>query len=306
MKRALFSSLTLGLCAALAAEPGRAEPSRPGAVATVTADTTTETVSRCVAAHESARLARVREQWLEAREAMSLCADDGCPLAIRSDCRAWLDELARLMPTLLIVVERDDDRTQSLDLELDGRPLTLPEPLGPIELLPGTHRLRASLKPFAPIEREIVLEKGAKNQVVRLRFVREKSPAESTPATAAARPPLAAAPPRSSRPVPPLAYWFGGGALLALGTSGVLLGSALSSLDSARETCAPGCNASVRDSIDARLLAADIVGSAGIALAGFALVTFINRPTVVEPGPDLRAGFGLSDDGAGFALSGRF
>jgi hypothetical protein len=303
MMRAVLPSCLFALCAVFRAAPCQAEPSAttPSAAA-VTTDTSTEAVERCVADHESARLSRVREDWLQARSAMTRCSNDGCPLALRSDCRAWLEELTRLLPTLLIVVERDDDRSQPLGLELDGEPLSLPEPLGPIEVLPGNHRLRATLPPHAPIEQEIVLEKGAKNQVVRVRFVREPERAVLPPA--APVPPSLTAP--SSRPVPALSYWLGGGALLAFGTSGVLLGSALSARSSARETCAPNCSTKTRDSIDARLLAADVVGAAGVALAGAALFTFITRPVVVESRATLQASFGLSSESAELLLAGRF
>lgn len=303
MMRALVPACLFALCAVLGAAPCQGEPTAatPSAAA-VTTDTSTAAVERCVADHESARLARVREDWLEARNAMTRCSNDACPLALRSDCRAWLDELTGLLPSLLIVIERDDDRSQPLQLELDGQPLSLPEPLGPIELLPGRHRLRATLSPHAPIEQEIVLEKGAKNQVVRVRFVREPEPARALPAAPAAPTPVA----RSSRPVPALSYWLGGGALLAFGTSGVLLGSALSSRSSARETCAPNCSTSTRDSIDARLLAADVVGAAGIALTGAALFAFLTRPVVVESRAGLQPRFGLSRGSTELSLAGRF
>lgn len=302
MTRAVVPACWFALCAVLGAAPCHAEPSAATrSAAAGTTDTTTAAVERCVAEHESARLARVREDWLEAREAMTRCSDDACPLALRSDCRAWLDELTSLLPTLLIVIERDDDRTQPLELELDGQPLRLPEPLGPIELLPGRHRLRATLARHAPIEQEIVLEKGAKNQVVRVRFARTPERALAPPAA-----PVPAAPKaRSSRPVPALSYWLGGGALLAFGTSGVLLGSALSSRSSARETCAPNCSTSTRDSIDGRLLAADVAGAAGLALTGAALFAFITRPVVVEARA-LQPRLALSRGSAELSLAGRF
>lgn len=305
MTRAVVSAFTCALCCSVfgAADClAEANGATGNSAAATTTDTSTAAVGRCVADHERARLQRVREQWLEARGSMTRCSDDGCPLAIRSDCSAWLDELTRLLPTVLIVVERDDDRTQPLELELDGQRLVLPEPLGPIELLPGSHRLRATLSPFAPIEREIVLEKGVKNQVIRVRFALQQPRAVAV-ASPPTRPPDS---PRRSRPIPPLAYWFGGGALLAFGTSGVLLGSALSSLSSARGKCAPGCAPSERDSVDARLLAADVVGSAGVVLSGLALATILNRPTVVQPRSTPDAKLSISNDRAELALSGRF
>jgi hypothetical protein len=317
MTRAALPAFAFALAAALVVSVGHGEPNARSAAAekssTPTASTTQETssaeVARCVGDHESARLQRVREQWLAARDAMTRCSAESCPLSIRTDCRAWLEELSRLLPTVLIVIERDDDRSEPVELELDGQPLKLPEPLGPIELLPGSHRLRARLAAHAPLERDLVLEVGAKNQVVRMRFTtptETRAPQTEGPST---RQTTHAPPPHASRPTPTISYWLGGGALVALATSGALLGSALVSLDNARETCAPGCSSSVRDSIDARLLAADVSGGVGLLLAGLALYSYFERPQVLSPsgaGPRLAPRLTGSGKGAGFALSGHF
>jgi hypothetical protein len=318
MTRTSLPAFGLALAATLVVSVGHGEPNARREVpekqsstpaASATPGTSSAEVARCVADHESARLQRVREQWLPARDAMTRCSAESCPLSIRTDCRAWLEELSRLLPTVLIVIERDDNRSEPVELELDGQLLKLPEPLGPIELLPGSHRLSARLAAHAPIERDLVLEVGAKNQVVRLRFT--TPPVAHAPKTesSSVRRTIAAPTPRMSRPTPAISYWLGGGALVALATSGALLGSALVSLDSARETCAPGCSSSVRDSIDARLLAADVSGGVGLLLAGLALYSYFERPQVLSPSgaaPRLAPRLTGSGKGAEIALSGHF
>jgi hypothetical protein len=215
----------------------------------------------------------LEEKWLEAREGMLRCQQAACPLAIRSDCTAWLEEVARILPTLLIVVERDDDGKAPVELELDGKKLELPNPPAPIEVLPGTHLVRVSLAPHPTVERVVVLGKGEKNHLVRVRFVRERPP----PAPAPIAP---AKPPERTRPIPVATYALAGGAVAAFATSGIFLASALSSRDEALDSCAPECPTEDRESIDARLLAADIFGAAGLVLGGFAVYTFVTRPTV--------------------------
>ncbi|MFZ5895405.1 MAG: hypothetical protein ACOY0T_30395 [Myxococcota bacterium] len=246
------------------------------------AGTSTSTVERCVNLHEQARIQRVQEQWQLARESMTACAAETCPLALRVDCQDWLEELARVLPSLLIVIERDDGDTSPVRLELDGREITLPEPLGPIELLPGTHRLRASMLGRTPIELEVSLQKGEKNRVVHLRFARPApvSVPPSEPVKTSAPSPH---PSRPRRPIPTETYLLSGGALAAFTTSGILLGSALSSLSAARDSCAPVCEGSMRESIDRRLLAADLFGGLGFALTGAALYTFLTRPSETKP-----------------------
>lgn len=310
--RTALPAFGFALAVALLVSAGHSEPSahseapeKPSATPAVptTPEASSAEVARCVADHENARLQRVREQWLAARDAMTRCSAETCPLSIRTDCRAWLEELSRLLPTVLIVIERDDDRTEPVELELDGQPLTLPEPLGPIELLPGSHRLRARLTAHAPIERDIVLGIGVKNQVVRVRFT---APTQRAPKAASPPPRPTSLTPRTSRPIPTISYWFGGGALVALATSGALLGSALVSLDNARETCAPGCSSSVRDSIDARLLAADVSGGVGLVLAGLSLYSYVDRPSVLLPSAGLAPRLAWSARGAELALGGHF
>ena len=231
----------------------------------------TAEVERCVQAHDSGRVLMLEEKWLEAREALERCQDAGCPLAVRSDCSAWIEDVTRALPPLLLVVERDDDGTAKLGLTIDGRPIELPNPPVPIEVLPGKHVVRVELAPYPPVERVVELARGEKNHVVRVRFVRE--PAPITPPPPAPKPP-------PERPVPTLTYVLAGGAVAAFATSGILLASALTSKDEVSDRCAPICSDEERQSIDSRLLAADIVGAAGIVLGGFAAYTFFTRPTV--------------------------
>jgi hypothetical protein len=256
------------------AASGIAKPCFAGDPTPEMPDTSTAEVQRCVEAHDNARVLMLEEKWLEAREGMNRCQDAVCPLAIRSDCAAWLEEVARILPTLLVVVERDDDGKAPVELELDGRRLELPNPPRPIEVLPGTHLLRVNLVPYPQVERVVVLNKGDKNHVVRVQFTHERQP---LPVVAPSQPAPKAAP---SRPIPVTTYALAGGALAAFATSGIFLASALTSRNDALDRCAPVCEDSVKNSIDARLLAADIFGAAGIVLGGFAVYTFVTRPTV--------------------------
>jgi hypothetical protein len=232
-------------------------------------------VAECVAAHDRAGLLRHEDQWVEARAAMQRCADDACPIAIRSDCRAWLDELGAALPTLLVDIERDDDGRRPVRLELDGKSFELSGKPAPLEVLPGQHRLRFTLEGYPPVEVDVTLAKGEKNHVVRARFLRPKIVAPP-PA------PVAVPAPRPTRPVPLSTYLYGGGSILAFATSAVLLGAALDSRANAREACAPGCPKARRDSIDRRLLISDVVGFAGLGLGGLAVYTYVRRPWVTE------------------------
>jgi hypothetical protein len=269
-RRTLGWFLAVALSSAFTA-PARAQPAEHEPVSA-------EAVASCAARHDEARLLRLNEQWLDARAAMIRCADASCPIAIGSDCSAWLEELAAVLPTLLVVIERDDAGTQPIRLEIDGKLREAPVDTGPLEMLPGKHRLRFTLETYPPVEHTLELEKGQKNRVVRVRFVREPLPAKG---------PAPAPPPREPerrRPIPPATYLAAAGAVAALASSGILLASALSSRQAARENCAPECRDGERQAIDQRLLAADIVGAAGLVLGGVAVYTYVTRPVVPDSG----------------------
>ena len=286
MNRRSTSTLTLiltTLFSSVCFAQGASEPSK---------ETSRAEVEQCVAEHDRARQLRLGEQWQDARLAMVNCTDERCPLAIAADCRSWLDELARLMPTLIVVVEGDDlgaPQAPPLHVELDGATLELKDPPRPIESLPGAHRLRFHLPGAEPVEIAFSLEKGEKNHLVRLRL----------PAPKASGAPAPAASPIPRRPVPASTYWLSAAALVAFASSTAFLVSGLNEHDDAREICAPTCDHDIRKSIQTRLLLADISAGAGLVLGGLAVYTYLQRPIVKtearSSGPALNLhGHGLS------------
>jgi hypothetical protein len=287
------SSVLAFLLAVGAAAP----PSLASEEAAPLPDTSTAEVQHCVEAHDTARVLMLEEKWFEAREKMKRCQDPACPLAVRSDCGVWLDELARILPTLLIVVERDDDGRAHVELEIDGRAVELPNPPQPIEVLPGTHLVRVRLDPHPPVERVVVLGKGEKNHVVRIRFAEQPPP---PPTATTAQPAL-----ERTRPISPLTYALAGGAVAAFATSGILLASALTSRNEALDRCAPVCSPEERESVDARLFAADVVGTVGIVLGGFAVYTFVTRP-IVEQHTAITPRLDVSASSSKLSIEGRF
>jgi len=255
-------------------------------------ETSRTEVEQCVAKHDSARQLRLDEQWQGARASMLSCADERCPLAIAADCRAWLDELARLMPTLIVVVEGEElaTRQPALRLELDGASLELKDPPSPIELLPGTHRLRFEVPGKPPVEIRFSLEKGEKNHIERVRFA---------PASAG-QPPAMVASRIATRPVPASTYWLAAGSVAAFATATAFLVAGLNEHADAKAICAPTCDHSIRSSIQARLILADLAGVAGLVLGGLAVHTYLRRPVVlVAPRP---AGPSVSANSEGVSL----
>jgi len=285
MTRRIASALTVSLLAFLVhgAHAQSAEEASQ--------ETSTANIEQCVSDHDAARQLRVQEQWLAARAAMAGCAEERCPLAIASDCRAWLDELARTLPTLLIVVERPDPKAgaETLRVELDGAPLSLPEVPAPLELLPGAHRLRFQLGVRPAVERSFVLQKGEKNHVEQVRF--------AVPAPPPALPALGPRP-IPERPVPPTTYWLSAGALAAFAGSTALLVVGVREYRDAQARCAPTCGSGTRSSIESKLVLADVAGGVGVALAGLAVYSYLRRPVVYRAAPTSGPTFAATSDGA--------
>jgi len=257
-------------------------------------ETSRAEVEQCVAQHDSARQLRLSEEWQGARAAMVSCADERCPLAIAADCRAWLDELAKLMPTLIVVVEAEDLAAphSALRVELDGASVELSDPPTPIELLPGAHLLRVGLPGEQSVTLRFSLGKGEKNHIERVRFVQPY------------RAPRASGVP--TRPVPASTYFLSAAAVAMFATSTAFLVSGLNEHADAREICAPTCDHSIGTSIQARLLVADITGGAGLVLGGLAVYTYLRRPVVLTEAPP--SGPAVTANGQGISLSwrGRF
>lgn len=248
-------------------------------------------VKECVRIHEHARLLWNDQRWLEARNEMAGCVEEHCPAAIRSECRFWRDEITRTLPSVLLVIERDEPKKghESAVAELDGKVLGRVEPFARLDVDPGTHRVRVLLPGYDPIERSLDARPGKKNIVMLVSFKSER-PAPMIPL-------------RITRPVPAVTYWSAGGALLALGISQALLWSALAARkDAAR--CKPACGADVVDGIKTKAILADVAGVTGFVLAGLSLTTFIQRPEVAVPATALK--FRATQTSAALELEGAF
>jgi len=260
--------------------------------AEATPEASIERVQTCATDHDRARQMLLAERWIDARAAMRACAADPCPLAISSDCQAWLDDLNRMLPTALILIERSPGAPTPKIVELDGAPLTLSDPPTPLELLPGVHHLRITLDTGAPLARDFALKKAEKNHIERVNV--------PAPEPAVKR---SAHPKELHRPVPTVTYLLAGGAVAAFAGSTAWLVSGLHERSDARATCAPVCDPEVRTSIDTRLLFSDLSAGAGVALGALALYSFLQRPTVAR---DIEPALDAGASRVSFSLRGRF
>lgn len=272
----------------------------------------TESLELCVAEHERGRLHKAELRLFEARRSLTRCAAPDCPVAIRADCDAWLVEVEALVPSVLIVVEGATAPLEGLRVQMDGVELThdLHEAL-PVAI--GRHNFRFELPPYAPVEQEIELAPGEKNRILRVRF--EPPAPLPEPAPSPARPPLRLdvppSPPTLARPIPPISYALGAGALAFAATAGTLAATALVDHHRAEDQCAPRCSRHVSDSIRQRLLFADVAGGVAAVLGALTLYTYLERPTIsVAPversAPTPSVGITLTPGATNLSIRGRF
>jgi hypothetical protein len=270
----------------------------------------TEALSLCVQEHESGRLYKTELRFFEARRALTRCASLDCPLAVRADCQNWLAEVEALVPTVVVVLEGEPPGRTLVRMTIDG--LATEQNLGgPIELAPGEHRLRFELPPYAPVEQLVELSPGEKNRVVRVRFADSpRVPAASLQSSA--RPPadvgqIPGGPALAqTRPIPTVTYVLGASAAVSAAAAGILLVSALIDQDRAKERCAPFCAPELLDSIDRRLLFADLAGAGALLLGGLTTYSYLTRPTETKVVGQRRVSLQLRATGASVTLGGEF
>src|SRR5262245_28255908 len=165
----------------------------------------------CVASHAASQRLRQQSKLREARRELALCARASCPPAVVADCEPWLDEVTRLLPT--IVVTFRDSRGEALGVSrvlVDGEVVADPDEGRPIEIDPGRHELRCEAPGGHAATVLVDIRAGEKARAIRVDLDVGKSPAPK-PA------PKEEPPQHTGRGVPMWAAILGGVGLVALG-----------------------------------------------------------------------------------------
>jgi hypothetical protein len=148
---------------ALLASPCRADDPSPGS-------------SACLASFEAAQTHRKEGQLLAAEKELLICGQATCPTVVRSKCIEWRDEVAEIVPSIVVTVTdaagRDTSAAEVLvngELvrdRLDGRP---------IRLDPGSHELRVRHGSEPDHVQQLVLAEGQRNREVAVSFAEAKA-----------------------------------------------------------------------------------------------------------------------------------
>ena len=233
-------------------------------------------LAQCASAYEDAQLLRQRGKLLAARERAAVCARDQCPDVARHDCARWGEELAREVPSVVVVVRDEADHDVVADhVFVDGALHTEIGTGRSFELDPGAHVFRLERPGVAPIEKSYTLYLGERDRVLRI-TVPGGLPAPARPAaataTTASSPAKVAVPPPSPPSYVPAAV-IAGVSVVAFGVSAYLGWTGRQQLSDLRTSCAPICTDAEVDPVKTRLTLSDV--SLGVGIVGAALATYL-------------------------------
>lgn len=121
----------------------------------------------CLEASSQAQVLRDAHKLVETRAKLRICSHQECPTVVQQDCAAWLEEVERSLPTVVLSATDGAGRplvnvTVSVDgkvvqNQLDGLAMTLD---------PGPHRLRLEAVTGAFYDRRIVVAESEKKRLI--------------------------------------------------------------------------------------------------------------------------------------------
>jgi hypothetical protein len=235
-------------------------------------------VKACLDATEQGQKLRDGGAYLRARQRFIVCAGEQCPGEVRKTCVTWLEDLDKLVPTVVFAATAQGHDVTDVRVSVDGNVVAERIDGKPVPLDPGEHRFRFERPGEPAVEQPLVLRAGEKERVVSARFGPEPlpSPGAATPSATA---------PAPERPA------LGRDAFYALGALAIASFAAGVALDTSGYVFVQQCNgdatcsgAHERAEVEWRFVTGDILLAAGVA-AG--VTAWLLRP--IES-PSSRAG----------------
>jgi len=118
----------------------------------------------CFDAATEGQSLRDAHRLVEARERFRFCAQDECPVSMKGDCAAWLAEVEKSLPSVVVSVRSETgiDLTDIVVL-IDGRPVIAMLDGKSMPIDPGPHTFRFVRAGGTWIERQVVAVEGEKD-----------------------------------------------------------------------------------------------------------------------------------------------
>ena len=217
-------------------------------------------VDRCVAASEKGQKDRRAGSLMDARASFLQCASEKCPSVVKTACTEWLEQATAALPSVVIAVT-GPDRNDVVDarVAIDGKAVALGRA---VALDPGAHSISVEADGFAPATQSIVAREAEHHRVVSFSLSRTSVPPPPPPSP-------------DGKGIRPITWITGGLAVAALGSfAGFGLRGHFLAAD-LRDTCAPTCAESDRDTAHTSYVIADISLIAAVVLAGISVATYV-------------------------------
>lgn len=216
----------------------------------------------CLSSYEQTQRLRKAGKLIEAQEQALVCMSESCPASLRAECITWLDEIRRLVPSVVISAKGEDGcGLADARVFVDGSPRANSIDGRPIALNPGEHLFRVEVSGARPIEQRVVLAQGDHDHRVDL---------GSAPTGASCSPKAAPSPEGPTKAsISPLTYAVAG---VGLATLVVGAGFEISGLsqESTLSECKPRCSSPAVDEMQRTFLVGDVLVASGVAVLGVA------------------------------------
>ncbi|MGE0323750.1 MAG: hypothetical protein AB7S68_15670 [Polyangiaceae bacterium] len=248
-------------------------------------------VDQCLDASERGQRERDGGELKSARESFVTCSNQACPRVVQKDCVAWLNDVERRVPSLVLRV-RDPDGNDIAEVQLriddaqeaqtlDGNALVMD---------PGKRVFHFERAGYVSQSQEIVVREGEQARLVDVVLV---PLAAQHSADAGSR---AVGPKDAGGGVPTLAWVLGGVGVVALGSYAYFGLQAKSERDDL-DSCKPTCPEADVDSARSKWLLSNVSCGVGVVALGAAVWISLDRPSGVATSTT-RAGFAPAPGGA--------
>jgi hypothetical protein len=123
--------------------------------------------SVCIDAVTKGQPLRDAHELVEAREQFRVCARAECPARLRTDCAAWLSEIDKTMPTVVLSAKDQAGRdVADVKVSVDGKPLVDRLDGRAVEVDPGMRSFRFERSDGSSTTQEALVKEGEKARSV--------------------------------------------------------------------------------------------------------------------------------------------
>lgn len=264
----------------------------------------------CIAAADDGQKLRDENKLSAAREKFILCASKSCPGAVAKECSQWLQDAERDMPSVTFRA-KDERGKEILDVRVfvDDQAVAESIDARALPIDPGEHKFKFARSDGKTVEDKVVLRPAEKNRLIEMSFQGPGKGDDPGPAKGGASTggPITPEAPGGGFRIPILGWVGAGVAVVGVGMMAFFAISANDDEDRLRSTCAPNCPESERDSVDSKVLLANVgmgvaVVGVGVAVVSTVLANSGSKPKTSRVTPTV----GPTHGGAAFGLSGSF